>query len=147
MRYITYLRAHTDSNFAKRLTQVMPYGNVDLGQYWLSWWFIACWHLGITWFNVDLSSMGFSDTHLRPISKELFKISIRKMSLKYTLVKKVLPVLLGGNELTFINLLCWKLPWLGQNHCLRQSLMFTQWETETYISDEFNRTCFKKKGL
>ena len=33
------------------------------------------------------SSVGFYDTHLRPISQEMLKISIRKMSLKYALAK------------------------------------------------------------
>ena len=40
----------------------------------------------IIWTNVNLSSMGFCGTYLRPISLEVFKISVHKVSLKNTLV-------------------------------------------------------------
>ena len=37
--------------------------------------------------NVDLKSMGFCGTHLRPISQEVLEILIRKMSWKNALIK------------------------------------------------------------
>ena len=57
------------------------YGNTDLGQYCLRQWLVALHHQAIAWANVDLSSMGFFGTHLRPISQELLKISIGELKL------------------------------------------------------------------
>ena len=47
---------------------VMPYGDIELGQHWIRWWFLAWQHQTITWTNVDLSSVRFSSIHLRAIS-------------------------------------------------------------------------------
>ena len=56
----------------------------------------------VCWTNVDLSSMPFCDTHLRPILQEVLKISNCKICLKITLVK-LLPHFQGIIEL--INML------------------------------------------
>ena len=41
------------------------YGGIDLGPHWLRWWLVAWRYQAITWTNVDLSSVRFSDKHLR----------------------------------------------------------------------------------
>ena len=46
---------------------VTPYGTINVGQHWLSWWLIAWQHQAITWTNVDLSSVGSSGIHMRAI--------------------------------------------------------------------------------
>ena len=38
---------------------VTLYGDTDLGQYWLGWWFVACRHRAIDWTIVDSSSKMF----------------------------------------------------------------------------------------
>ena len=53
-------------------------------------------HQTITWANVELSSMGFCGTLLRPIS-QVFKIPIRKISLHTSEIVSTLP---GANGLT-----------------------------------------------
>ena len=52
----------------KHFDIVTSYGDIDLGQHWLRWWLVA-WR------------------HLRPISQEVLKISLRQMNLRNTLVK------------------------------------------------------------
>ena len=53
---------------------VTPYGIIELGQHWF-----GRWQQAITWTNVDLSSVGFHGTHLRPISQRVLTVSICKM--------------------------------------------------------------------
>ena len=53
---------------------VKPYGNVDLGQHWLRYFFLLR-HQTITWTNID-SSSGLCGMHLRAISQEVLKNSI-----------------------------------------------------------------------
>ena len=60
---------------------VTPYGNRDLGQHWLRWWFVAWRHQAITRTNVDLSSVTSKDIHLEEISWEMSQPSIAKMNL------------------------------------------------------------------
>ena len=55
----------------------------------------------ITWTNVDLSSKVFYGIHLRSNLRDVLKISVRKVSLKNSLVKS-LPYLLGTKGLTTI---------------------------------------------
>ena len=43
---------------------VAPYGRLDLGQHWFSYWLVSCRHQAITWTNVDLSSNVFWAIHL-----------------------------------------------------------------------------------
>ena len=47
---------------------VTPYGGIDLGQHWLRKWLVAWRHQAITWTNVDLSSIRYSDIHWRTTS-------------------------------------------------------------------------------
>ena len=48
----------------------------------------CCWrHPAITWTNVDLSSVKFSDIHIRAISQEMPRPSITKICLKITCLK------------------------------------------------------------
>ena len=55
----------------------------------------SCWrHQAITWTSV--SSIKFHGTQLRPISQDVLKISIRKMSLKSTLLKLLQLLLYRG---------------------------------------------------
>ena len=46
---------------------MMPYGDTDLGQHWLRWWFVAWRHQAITSTSVDLSSVRSSDIQLKAI--------------------------------------------------------------------------------
>ena len=48
---------------------------------------IQCHRSAINWTSVDLSSLGFCGIHLSTISQEVPTMSIRKMSLKNTLIK------------------------------------------------------------
>ena len=77
---------------------VMPYGNINLGQYWLRQWLVSWWHKATTWTNGGLPPMGFRGTQLRPISHKLPQISIYKMGLKIILLK-LLPHLPGANKM------------------------------------------------
>ena len=69
---------------------VTPYDDIKLGQHCFRLWLVAWWHQAITRHNVDLSSVEFCDTHLTPISQEVLKISIYKMSFKNIIVKLLL---------------------------------------------------------
>ena len=77
---------------------VTPYGDTDLGQLWLRYWLVAWWHQAITWTNVDLSSLGSSDFHLRATLPEIHQPSVTKFSEIITHLKfcSNLP---GANEL------------------------------------------------
>ena len=55
---------------------LMPYDTIGLGQYWFRWCLVAWRHQAINWTNIDWSVVSFCVTHLRAISKEMFKISI-----------------------------------------------------------------------
>ena len=46
---------------------VMPHGDRELSQLWLRQWLVAWRHQAITWTNVNLSSVTFSDIHLRAL--------------------------------------------------------------------------------
>ena len=83
----------------------MPHGNIDLGQHRPRECFFAWWHQAITWTNVDLSSVRFSDNHLRAISQEIPQSSITEISLKITYLdfNSNLP---GVNELCTLSMLC-----------------------------------------
>ena len=76
-----------------------PYSDIDLDQHWLRKWLVAWRYQAITWTNADSPSMRFCDTHLTPISEEVFKISVREMSLKITFIW-LLPHRPGANELS-----------------------------------------------
>ena len=56
-----------------------PNGDITLTQV------MACCQ-AMAWINIDLSLMGICDTQARPVSRDVLKILIRKMSLKNTLV-------------------------------------------------------------
>ena len=57
---------------------VTQYGDIDRSQDWrITWQYQA-----ITLANVDLLSMAFCGTHLRPFSQKVLKISTHKMSSK-----------------------------------------------------------------
>ena len=60
---------------------VTPYGETELGQHWLKYWFVARRHQAITWTNVDLPSKRSSDNHQKAILQEIPQPSI-KISLK-----------------------------------------------------------------
>ena len=61
---------------------VTPYGDKDLGQYWLKLWLIAWWHQAIIWTNVDLLFAGTSDFNLRAILPDITHPSITKIGFK-----------------------------------------------------------------
>ena len=46
---------------------VTQYGDINLGQHWISLWLVAWRHQAITWTNVDLSSVRSSCTHMSAI--------------------------------------------------------------------------------
>ena len=72
-----------------------PYDDTDLGQHWLRWRHGALRHyLNQYWLIIN----EFCGTHLGPMLQDVPKISIRKMSLRSTLVK-VLPHLSGPKQL------------------------------------------------
>ena len=77
---------------------VTPYGNRDLGQYWLRQWLVAWGHQVITWTNVDLSSVRLSDIHLRASSQKIPQPSVTKIiwKIKYLKFHSNFP---GANEL------------------------------------------------
>ena len=58
---------------------VMPYGNTDLGQHWLTWWLVALWHEANTWSNVNLRSRY---SRLGVISQDIPQPSTTKIDLK-----------------------------------------------------------------
>ena len=58
------------------------YGDIDLGQHMLRWWFFAWHHQFNIWTNVDLPSLWSSDIHLRAYSQEVPPWSITKISLE-----------------------------------------------------------------
>ena len=51
-----------------------PYGVKEIGQHWFRLCLVAWLYQAIAWTNVDLSSVGASDIHLRPLSYEGMKI-------------------------------------------------------------------------
>ena len=61
---------------------IMPYGITNLGQHRFRWWLVARWHQGITWTDVNSSSIASSGIHLRAISWEILKLPMNKMCLK-----------------------------------------------------------------
>ena len=77
---------------------VMPYADINLGQYWLRLRLVAWWHQAITWTNADFSWVRFCGIHRRAIqqlvSKLLFCILILNIMLS-----KLLPHLPGAKDL------------------------------------------------
>ena len=63
------------------------YGDIDLCQHWLTYWFVAWRYHAITWTNVDVSSKVFCGIHLREISHEIPMEPIRNMCSNITLWK------------------------------------------------------------
>ena len=61
---------------------MIPHGNTNMGQHWLRQWLVAWWHKAITWANVDVSSVGFSNIHLVSISQHIHQQLIPKIDLK-----------------------------------------------------------------
>ena len=59
---------------------VRPYGDINLCQHWLTYWFVAWRYHAITWTNVDVSSKVFCGIHLREISHEIPMEPIRNMN-------------------------------------------------------------------
>ena len=57
---------------------MMSYGDIDMGQQWLSQWF-AWRHQDITWTKLDLSSNVFCGFRLTAISQEVLMNLIRNM--------------------------------------------------------------------
>ena len=76
-----------------------PYGDIDLGQHWIRYWFVAWRHQAITWTNVDFSSVRSIVIHLRTILQKIPQPPIIKISLKmsFLIFFSNLP---GVNELT-----------------------------------------------
>ena len=68
---------------------LIPYDDIELGQHCFRVRLVVWQHQAITWNNVDLS-VEFCGTHLTPISQEVLKISIYKMSFKNIIVKLLL---------------------------------------------------------
>ena len=66
---------------------VTPYDDRDLGQHWFRQWLAAWRHQAITWTNVDLSSIAYSDIHMRAILQEIPQPWIPKISLKINHLK------------------------------------------------------------
>ena len=84
---ITTSVAKSDTFLMQKLPHcglVMPYGDMDLGQHWLRQWLVAWWHQAITWTNVDLSSVTYSDIHLMATIQGIPHPSITVISLKIT---------------------------------------------------------------
>ena len=61
---------------------VTPYGDRDLGQHWLRQWHVAWRYQGITWTNVDWSSVKSSVIRTRTISQAMHLPSVTKSHLK-----------------------------------------------------------------
>ena len=70
----------------------------ELSQLWLRQWLVAWRHQAITWTNVNLSSVTFSDIHLRALPSENLETNQYNKIENYIL--KSHPDLLGANELT-----------------------------------------------
>ena len=66
---------------------VTQYDDMDLSQHWLTSWPVAWAHRSITWTNVDVSSVMFSDILLVAISQEIHESSITDIGLKITYLK------------------------------------------------------------
>ena len=78
-----------------------PFGDINMGQNWLSKGLVAWRHQAITWTNVDLSSVRSSGIHLSAISWEIpARPQFTKISLTITYLKLNwnLP---RANELTY----------------------------------------------
>ena len=82
---------------------VTPYGNMELGQYWLRQRLVAWRHQAITWTNVDLSLVSSHGIHFKTLSLDDVKILINKTRLKVAVLKRH-PVLPGANELRYIDI-------------------------------------------
>ena len=80
----------------------MPYGERVLGKHWLRSWLYCLtapgYYLNQCWL---ISRVLWTDTQLRPVSLEVLKISICKISMKNTLVK-LLSLISGANEIRFV---------------------------------------------
>ena len=63
-----------------------PYGDINLGQYWLRYWLVAWRHQAITWINVDLPYIRSAVIHLMAIS-QIWQPSITKIRLKMAYLK------------------------------------------------------------
>ena len=70
---------------------MMPYGDIDLSQYWLLQWLIAWWHQAITWTNGDISSVRYFGIHLRAISRWVGKVQFCKLTLDIIFFKITAP--------------------------------------------------------
>ena len=64
------------------------YGDIDLGQCWLGWWLVTCWHQAIIWTHDDSWSVSDFVLHL-PVSD--FTMS----------AKAIIPYNVFGNDRTF----------------------------------------------
>ena len=69
---------------------VILYGDTDLDQQWLRWWFVTSLHQNITRTNVDFTLMRFCGIHLK-LLLHILNFNI--------VVLTLLPHLLGDNEL------------------------------------------------
>ena len=105
------------SIYASLLTHcglVVQYGDIKLGQLWLRRRLGEWWHQTITWINDDLSSVKFTDNHLRTISQGIHQLSVGSIRLKIVRLKFYLN-LLWANELTHA-----KLWWCGVGGIFRE---------------------------
>ena len=62
---------------------IVPSGEIDQSQHYFGYRLVAWQHQAITWTNVDLSSRGFCDIHLRVMVLQGLKIPIELEKLHF----------------------------------------------------------------
>ena len=94
----------------------MPYGVLEMGQYWTRSWLGAIWHQAMTWTNIDLAAIRSPWADIKPC---IFSGKAHAMNCKQ---KKYLPnnfgfdkspFSLGPNELIFCRALYSTTPYVG----------------------------------
>ena len=94
----------------------MPYGVLEMGQYWFRSWLGAIWHQAMTWTNIDFAAIRSPWTDIKPC---IFSGKAHAMNCKQ---KKYLPnnfgfdkspFSLGPNELIFCRALYSTTPYVG----------------------------------
>ena len=77
----------------------MPFGDINLSQYWFRWWLIVWRYQAITQTKVHLLSMRSTDNHLRAVPQGIPQATTIKFSLKIT-YPKLHPNFPRANELS-----------------------------------------------
>ena len=119
----------TFNNCFNNCCLVTPYGDIDPGQHWLRWWFVAWGHQDISWTNVDFS-LRLCSICLRAISLQVFKLLFCIMGLKLNQSAGLILGLRPANERRRYKVTSsligwaqtWNQPWVSR-------LVPSQWET------------------